>query len=74
MRWFTVAFDVDVEHLLNGIFVVVEGLQGKFLAGLVKRRTLPALVDLFERYTPCAVNRIDQPDITVEQHGGITLR
>lgn len=69
-----VAFDVDVEHLLDGVLVVVEGLQGQFLTGLVERRALPTLVDLFERNAPGAVDGIDQPDITVEKRGGIAFR
>ena len=67
-------FDVDVEHLLDGVLVVVEGLQGQFLTGLVERRALPTLVDLFERNAPGAVDGIDQPDITVEKRGGIAFR
>lgn len=67
-------FDVDVEHLLDGVLVVVEGFQGQFLACVVERGALPTLVDLLERDPPGAVDRIDQPDIAVEQYGGIALR
>ena len=74
-RCFVVSrFDVDVEHLLDGILVVVEGFQRQVLFRVVERRVQPPLVDLLERDPPGAVDRIDQPDIAVEQHGGIALR
>lgn len=31
-----VALDIDIEHLLDGVLVVVKGLQGKLFAGLVE--------------------------------------
>ncbi len=67
-------FDVDVEHLLDGVLVVVEGLQGQALFRVVERRVQPPFVDLLERNASGTVNRIDQPDIAVEQYGGIALR
>ena len=54
--------------------MVVEGLQGQLFTRIVERRVLPAIVDLFERDVPGAVDRVYQPDIAVEQHGGIALR
>lgn len=74
-RCFVVSrFDVDVEHLLDGVLVVVEGFQGQFLACVVERGVLPAIVDLFERDAPGTVDRVNQPDITIKQYCGITLR
>ena len=69
-----VALDVDVEHLLDSVLVVVEGFQGQFLARVVERRPLPLRVDLLERDASGSVDCVNQPDIAVEQHGGIALR
>ena len=63
---FAAAADVDVEHLLDGGAPVVEGAAGQRLA-LAQARALPAFVDFFEGDAPLAVDRVDQPDVLVEQ-------
>lgn len=62
----TVAFDVDAEHLLDGVAVMVEGgaRHGEALAHLGGE---PAAVDVVERDLACTIDGIEQPGVLTEQ-------
>ena len=62
-----VAFDLNAKGIQNGLPVIMESpLRKIILAELVQRAARPEAADVAERDMSVAVDRVDQPNVTLE--------